>query len=98
MGSLENEKMEKDKTQKMFFAVENDGISLHLNKIVKSNGVEYTVFDLKYYCQSIYNAAIEWLRANENSQKFKDNYVKYFKYHRQSLPWNNEGVLVIAEF
>jgi hypothetical protein len=82
----------------IMFVTENSGMSIHLISIVHKGGKEFLVLELNKFCQAIYNSAIDWLRLVEESDNFKNNYKKFFKENIQPLPWDEEGVSIIASF
>lgn len=81
----------------LMFVTEND-LSTHLIEIKHKNGKDFLVVNLKLFCKVIYHTTMSWLRDAEQMENYQKNYKKFFKYNRQALPWDKDGISVIAAF
>jgi hypothetical protein len=81
----------------IMFVIEND-LSTHLIGIKHKSGKNFLVINLKIFCKVIYHTTTKWLSKVEQTENYKKNYKKFFKYNNQKLPWNEDGISVIAAF
>ena len=82
----------------IMFVTDNNGISLHLIEIIQSGGKKFLVLELDKFCQVMYNSTIDWLNQVEQTEKYKNNYQRFFRKNIQPLPWDENGVSIIASF
>jgi hypothetical protein len=96
-GRLSNPKF-KHVCDEIMFVTGNNGISLHLIKIRRSRGKVFLVLELDKFCATIYKSTMDWLKQVEQTENYKNNYSKFFRKNIQPLPWDDNGVSIIAAF
>ncbi len=82
----------------IMFVTNNGDIGIHLIEIIQSSGKRFLVLELDKFCTTIYKSTIDWLNLVEQTEKYKNNYSKFFRKNVQPLPWDENGISVIAAF